>query len=148
MAYLTGDASIAEDLTQETFTSAWANISSYKGRASLATWLHKIAYHKFVDLSRKHKRQAALVDGLKGENCDVPESLNPLYKLAADENSRLLREAIHKLQSPEYTVIVLHYIQDLSFREMAKVLDEPVGTIKWRTSRALKRLRTFLTGRV
>jgi DNA-directed RNA polymerase specialized sigma24 family protein len=75
-------------------------------------------------------------------------SPNPFHQLAKDEHIRLLYEAMHKLDSPEYVAIVLHYVQGFSFREMTGVLDEPVGTIKWRTSRALKRLRAFLTGRI
>ncbi len=148
MAYLTGDTNLAEDLTQETFASAWANIGRYKGRASLGTWLHKIAYHKFIDSKRSRQRYAAMMDRLKQDSRSVEETLNPLYKLTADEHSRLLYEAMHNLESFDYLMIVLHYIQDLSFREMAKVLDEPVGTVKWRTSQALKRLKAFLTGRV
>ena len=148
LAYLTSDASFAEDLTQETFASAWANIGRFKGRASIGTWLHKIAYNKFIDSRRNQERQVASMSGLGKGQRDVPETLNPLYRLMADEDSRLLYEAIRRLESFEYVAIVLHYIQGLSFREMAKVLDVPVGTVKWQTSHALKRLKGFLTGRV
>lgn len=148
MVYLTSNASVAEDLTQETFASAWANIGRYKGRASLKTWLHQIAYHKFIDSERKLKRHSALMSNLSREKRDTPETSNPLYRLATDERSFLLYEAMRKLKSSEYTMIVLHYIQGLSFREMAKVINEPVGTVKWRTSKALKRLKAFLTGRI
>jgi RNA polymerase sigma-70 factor (ECF subfamily) len=148
LAYLSADASLAEDLTQETFIAAWANIGRYRGRASFGTWLHKIAYNKFVDSGRRLERHAALMAGLKQDNPDVQETLNPLHRLMCDERSRLLYESMRKLEPSEYITIVLHYIQGLSFRDMANVLDEPTGTIKWRTSRALKRLKKFLTGRV
>ncbi|UCE49781.1 MAG: RNA polymerase sigma factor [Phycisphaerales bacterium] len=146
--YLSGDAGLAEDLTQETFTSAWANISHYDGRASLGTWLHRIAYHKFIDSQRSRERHAGLEAGLKEGSADARTSPNPLHQLAKDEHIRLLYEAMHKLDSSEYVAIVLHYVQGFSFREMTGVLDEPVGTIKWRTSQALKKLRAFLTGRI
>jgi RNA polymerase sigma-70 factor (ECF subfamily) len=148
MAYLTRDTSLAEELTQETFASAWANIDSFRSRASLGTWLHRIAYRKFIDSTRRLKRDAALADGLAPQNDTAPESSNPLYRLTADENYRLLYQAMRMLKSPEYTVLVLHYIQGLSFRQVAKVLDRPVGTVKWQTSRALKNLKSYLTGRV
>jgi RNA polymerase sigma-70 factor (ECF subfamily) len=148
VAYLTGDASLADDLTQETFVAAWANIDSYKGRALMKTWLHRIAYNKFIDSKRGLERHTAFMAGLKKETCDIPEASNPLYRLTADEHTRLLYEAMRNLKSSDYIVVVLHYIQGISFREMAKVLDEPIGTVKWRTNRALKRLRVFLTGRV
>ena len=146
--YLSGDASLAEDLTQETFASAWANIGRYKRRASLGTWLHRIAYHKFIDWQRKREHQSGLTAGLMEMGQDARTSSNPLHELTKDEHVRLLYEAMHRLDASEYVAIVLHYVQSLSFREMAGVLDEPVGTIKWRTSQALKRLRAFLTGRV
>lgn len=148
LAYLTGDASLAEDLTQETFVAAWANIRRYRARASFATWLHKIAYHKFIDSGRRLQRHAALIAGLKQDSPDVQETLDPLHQLTSDEHSRLLYEAMHRLEPFEHITIVLHYIQGLSFREMARVLDEPAGTVKWRTSQALKRLKEFLTNRV
>lgn len=148
MAYLGADAGLAEDLTQETFTAAWANIGSYQGRASIRTWLHKIAYHKFIDSGRRLERRAAATAGLQKEHSSEQDASDPLHRLMMDEHSRLLYEAMRRLKPPEYTTVVLHYVQDLSFREMAKVLDEPVGTVKWRTGRALTELKGFLTGRI
>ncbi len=148
MAYLTRDTGLAEELTQETFASAWANIDSFKARSSFETWLHRIAYNKFIDSKRSLQRDAALMSGLKEENDKAPETSNPLHRLTADENSRLLYEAMRRLRSQDYIVILLHYIQGLSFRQVAKVLDQPVGTVKWHTSRALKTLNQYLTGRV
>ena len=148
MAYLTGDANLAEDLTQETFASAWANVDSFQGRASLGTWLHKIAYHKFIDSRRGLEHHATLMAELRKERNDTQETSNPLHRLTTNEHTRLLYEAIHSLELSEYIAIVLHYIQGFSFRQMARVLDEPVGTVKWRTSRALKKLKEFLTDRV
>jgi RNA polymerase sigma-70 factor (ECF subfamily) len=148
MAYLTGDAASAEELTQETFASAWANIDRFTGRATLGTWLHQIAYRKFIDSRRRLHRDAALMASFKDEKRDTSEASNPLHRLAADEHSRLLYEAMRQLKWSEYVLIVLHYIQGLSFRQVAKVLDQPVGTIKWRTSVALKKLRASLSGRI
>ena len=148
MAYLTRDTGLAEELTQETFASAWANIDSFKARSSFKTWLHRIAYRKFIDSKRSNRRDAALMSGLKEGNDNAPETSNPLHRLTADENSRLLYEAMRRLRSQEYIVILLHYIQGLSFRHVAKVLDLPIGTVKWQTSRAIKTLNQYLTGRV
>jgi len=148
MVYLTGDASLAEDLTQETFISAWASASGYKGRASIRTWLHKIAYNKVIDSRRRLRRHDALLARLQQDGPNKSETSNPLQNLMVDEDSRFLYEAMLRLNSSEYLLIVLHYIQGMSFREIAKVLDERVGTVKWRTSHSLKKLRAFLTGRI
>ena len=148
MAYLTKDVSLAEDLTQETFASAWANIKEYKGRASIGTWLHKIAYHKFIDSKRKFERRAAIMDKLKQSNGREPISLDPIQQLICNESSMYLLEAVRNLEPAEQLVIILHYIQGLTFRQIAKVLSKPTGTVKWRTSHALKKLKTLLTGRI
>lgn len=148
MVYLAGNTSLAEDLTQETFTAAWAGIDNFRSGASLKTWLHRIAYNKFIDSKRQMKRNAALKTKLSKDVAEVAQTPNPLNCLIADENSALFYEALHKLEPPEYLLIVLHYFQDLSFRQMAKVLEQPAGTVKWRISRTLKKLRMFLSSGV
>ena len=148
MAYLTGDVNLAEDLTQETFASVWTNIKEYKGRASIGTWLHKIAYHKFIDSRRKFERRAAMIDKIRKSDNHSSVSSNPLHQLISDESSMYLLEAVQNLEPAEQLVIILHYIQGLTFRQIAKILDSPCGTVKWRTSRALKKLKTLLTGRI
>jgi len=146
--YLTGDSVLSEDLTQETFVSAWTSIDQYTGRASLKTWLHRIAYHKFIDSKRAIERRIALMTELKKYKKYITQIPHPLHQLISDENSRCLWQAIYNLQALEHIVIVLHYIQGFSFSEMAKVLDQPGGTVKWRTSQALKKLKALLTDRV
>lgn len=148
LVYLTGDAGLAEELTQETFACAWAELGGYRGQASLGTWLHRIAYRKFIDSRRELQRDAALLAKLTEGGDNGRQPAEPLSRVAADEHTRLLYEAILALDSSERAVIVLHYIQGLSFRQMAKVLAEPVGTTKWRTSQALSKLKAYLTGRV
>lgn len=148
IVYLSGDASFSEDLTQETFISAWANVDQFEGRASLKSWLHKIAYNKFLDSERSSKHHSTLEVGLKENNSNEQISFDPFHRITQDEHSSILFEAMHKLEQAEYVVVVLHYIQDFSYREMANILKEPVGTIKWRTNKTLKKLREILTGRI
>ena len=146
LVYLSGNANLSEDLTQETFISAWANVDQFEGRASLKSWLHRIAYNKFLDSERSSKKRSNMTASLKED--DSNEKFDPLHRITQDEHSRILFDAMHKLEQAEYAVIVLHYIQDFSYREMANILNEPVGTIKWRTNKALKKLREILTGRI
>jgi RNA polymerase sigma-70 factor, ECF subfamily len=63
--------------------------------------------------------------------------------MAADD-ARRLHQALDELDSADRAVLVLHYLQGLSYRELAAVLDEPTGTVKWRTSEALNGLRILL----
>jgi RNA polymerase sigma-70 factor (ECF subfamily) len=62
----------------------------------------------------------------------------------ADDEALSLHQALQKLEARERTLLVLHYLQGLSYREMALVLDEPTGTVKWRTGEAMQRVRALL----
>jgi RNA polymerase sigma-70 factor (ECF subfamily) len=145
LCHLGGNGGLAEDLTQETFAAAWRNIAGFRGNASLRTWLHKIAYNKFLDSCRTAERRDALPSKLHAE-IQGNAAPGPLDRLMADEQSLRLREAIGTLDPSERAAIILHYMEERSYREMADVLDEPVGTVKWRTSRALGSLRAKLNG--
>ena len=147
LSYLTRDKHLAEDLTQETFVSALGNIQQFKGAASAATWLHRIAYHKFIDSRRWAERQSNLIKTIQSEDKSDQKGTNPLNDLITDEYYGCIYAAMNKLERQEYLAIVMHYIQGLNYRQMAKILDEPVGTVKWRTSQALKNLKNFLTDR-
>lgn len=147
LMHLTRDPELAEDLTQETFVTAWAKIGDFRGRASFGTWLHRIAYGKFVDARRDAGRRRARAERLADQWTEPPRP-GPLAELMADERSRCVYQAVQKLDEADRTVVVLHYFQELSYREMACVLGEPVGTVKWRTSQALQALRASLNGKV
>ena len=66
--------------------------------------------------------------------------------LAAADRRRRLHSALDELDEDDRTLLTLHYLQDLSYREMATVLEKPSGTVKWQTSQALHRLRAHLNG--
>ncbi|MFH1616761.1 MAG: RNA polymerase sigma factor [Planctomycetota bacterium] len=149
MVYLTNDSILAEDLTQETFAAAWADLVNYRSKAAMRTWLHRIAYNKFIDSKRKLKRSENFTAVLKERAGDTQmTAFNPLKRLITEETSLILLKALHRLEKSDYVTVVLHYIQGLSFRQMSKILQEPVGTIKWRTSKALKELKKLLTDKV
>ncbi len=145
LVHLTGDVHQAEDLTQETFISAWEKIAAFQGRATLATWLYRIAYTKFVDSRRLQQRTTGMLRRLSSQA--VPPS-DPVETAMAGDESRHLYRALDELAPPQRTVLALHYLQGLSYRDMAMVLQEPIGTVKWRTSEALERLRTVLNEEV
>ncbi len=141
LAHLTRDVHRAEDLTQETFITALEKIGGFQQKSSLGTWLHRIAYTKFVDSQRTRQRVDGLLDRVGQSQA---RSVDPLDAAAADEEAKKLHQALDALEESDRSVLVLHYLQGLSYREMSVVLDEPSGTVKWRTHLALERLRELL----
>ena len=140
LAHLTGDAHLAEDLTQETFAAAWRGISTFAGRAKFSTWLCSIAWRKFVDSKRGNRLHTESF----AEFAVSAGGPGPLEIAVGNETTARLWRATRMLEDAERIVIVLHYFQGMSLRETAEVLDAPLGTVKWRTNRALGMLRGFL----
>lgn len=142
---LTRDVHWAEDLTQETFAAAWEKIATFKGNSSVATWLHRIGYTKFIDSQRVAQRAKA---ARQRSTSSAPAPSSPLDSLQSADETAVLNKALDQLEESHRTILVLHYLQGLSYREMASVLAEPTGTVKWRTLEALKKLRELLTEEV
>jgi RNA polymerase sigma-70 factor (ECF subfamily) len=143
LLHLTHNGAEAEDLTQETFAAAWEKIGAFEGRSALGTWLHRIAYGKFVDARRSDRRSVALMQRLR--TLEAPASPDPLEAAAQDDEARRLYATLARVDPTDRVLLVLHYLQGLSYREMAEVTGEPAGTIKWRTSIALEHMRSLLT---
>ena len=70
LVHLTHDVHQAEDLTQETFAAAWEKIATFQGRATLATWLHRIAYTKFIDAQRAGRRASGMLERLTSREAE------------------------------------------------------------------------------
>ncbi len=117
LVHMVRDVHRAEDLTQETFATAWERIATFQGRSTLGTWLHRIAYTKFIDRRRSDRRIATMT-----ERVLIPAiaPVDPLETVIASEEARRLYGALDELDSKDRTLLVLHYLQGLSYREMAR----------------------------
>jgi len=140
LARLMRDSHAAEDLCQETFAAAWTKIGTFAGNSNFATWLHRIAYRRFVDWSRAGRRRERGHPSLASQQQAGP----PIDRMLIDERARKLDDALDRLDPPLRDVLVLHYLHGLSFRETADVLEEPAATVRWRATKALARLRELL----
>ena len=145
LAQLTHDAHAAEDLCQDTFAAAWSKLGSFAGGSTFATWLHRIAYRRFLDSRRSAKPgRAPTADEHEGPPARAAAHVDPLAGIVADEAARSLYAALDRLDEPDRHVLAMHYLSGLSYRQMADVTGEPPGTIKWRVSAAVGKLREIL----
>jgi RNA polymerase sigma-70 factor (ECF subfamily) len=141
----------AEDLTQETFVRAYMHIKSFQSRASLNTWLFRIATNVCIDFSRKQARGIAVTDSFHSEKAedkaekDVPDTrFDPPAILLNKELMAHLHHALQTLPDKLRTVVLLHDVEGLAYEEIAEVVDCPLGTVKSRLFNARKALRTQL----
>lgn len=133
-----GDAELSDDLAQETFIKAYLHIGSYKGTARFSTWLFRIAYHVFIDYCKKNLRQRQLLEGYssdEAEGVSHTEQINTMIDIA---------QALKYLREEERTAIDLFYIEDLSHKRIAMIMDCPEGTVKSYILRGLHKLEKHL----
>ncbi len=142
---------LAEDLTQDTFVRALSSINRYDHRDRLSSWLFRIATNLVRDHVRKIQRRGPTISG---DSVDAEQgavlAILPAETGAADErlsgaeDRRLLHAALAEL-TPEYReVIVLRHYSGLSFKEIAAILDCPLGTALARMHRGLAKLRSLM----
>jgi RNA polymerase sigma-70 factor (ECF subfamily) len=142
LSRLTGNATRAEDLTQETFITAYRSLGTWRGEGAFASWLGGIG----VRLYRKSLRQPHLRDAELPAEIDLPaaDSDNPLDILTRQEAGQQLEAAIAELPDAYREVFVLLWVEEMKQREVAALLELPIGTVQSRLWRAVCLLRKRL----
>jgi len=132
-------ASILDDLVQEVFLRAWKGLPKFRHSARFSTWLYRIAWNVASD-----HRQAAAVGRTRLEvltqnvrtHQDAPDVLHLHYQ-------DLVQRGLETLSFEHRTVLVLHDLEEVPQKEIAQILDIPVGTVKSRLFHARAALRQF-----
>lgn len=137
----TGSPSDAPDLFQETFIHVFRNASGFRGASSFKTWLWAIT----TNLCRTHRRKSL-------KHTSAPLKSDPIDPRASGEEDCVERkevggriaDAVAKLPAEQKEVFLLRVYDDMSYREVADVLNRPLGTVKSQMRLALIKLRGLL----
>ena len=128
-----------QDLAQEILLQAWRSLPKFEGKASPATWFYRVALHTAMNWHRKDKprrsRQQPLAGGASRGNrgCDSAEQAQQR------ETVEQLYNAIHQLPKTDAALVLL-YLDELSYREMAEVLGISESNVGVKLNRAKKAL--------
>lgn len=149
---MAGTGTDAEDLTQETFVRAFVSIKSFQGRASLNTWLYRIATNVCIDHARRSGKIKANTESLQqneedggSAERDLPDSrFDPQNILLNKELGAKLELALKALPEKLRMVVLLHDIEGLPYEEIAQIAECPLGTVKSRLFNARAALRDRL----
>jgi RNA polymerase sigma-70 factor, ECF subfamily len=131
----------AEDLVQETFMQAWKSFDKYEIGTNCRAWLYKILFHKFEHQRRKKYTQAKYI-----QEADDLVFLNAAYNEPIPENltdSQVIA-ALDKLPEHYRSVVLLADVHEFDYKEVAEVLEIPIGTVMSRLNRARTQLKKSL----
>lgn len=136
---LLGERASAEDATQEIFLRVFERISTFGGQSAFSTWLYRLAVNHCLNLLDKRKRRAMVPVEDLHHRADVAGEPEEAYA-RSQRRDRLVR-LIGVLSVDHRTVLVLREIEDLSYSEIAAVLEVPLGTVMSRLARAREALK-------
>ena len=135
---LVGDRATADDLVQDTLERAWAKLHLYRRGTDLRAWLFTVMHNVHVNRVRASRPTDLLDD-------DLPE----LAQRAPQGDALLVRDldrAISRLPAEQRAVLLLVTLEEMSYDEVARTLDVPIGTVMSRLSRAREKLRAMMQG--
>ena len=133
----------ADDLTIEAFGKAFNRLNQYTPNYAFSTWLFKIATNNCIDFIRKKKKNVLSIDNRfeneEGDSLMIElkcQGLNPEQEAMRAQKIKMMRKVVQRLK-PRYQILVeLRYFKELSYDEIAKELDLPLGTVKAQLFRA------------
>ena len=142
---MTGDSDRVEDIAQEVFLKAFRSLKSFRGGSRFYTWLYRITVNTVLNTMRSQgRRQETSLDALEGFEVQADADMEPAEVTARLELARRVREAIDQLEEPYRVIVYLRELEDLSYEEIAEVVELPVGTVKSRLFRARQHLKGLL----
>lgn len=133
----------ADDVTQEAFLAAWRALPAFRGTCLFSTWLYRLATNAAIDWLRREKRHRGADDVTELELPDGAPS--PQEQAEQTETQEAVRCALTQLSPEHRQVLVLRYMQELDYNEIAAALDISEGTVKSRINRAKAHLKEILT---
>jgi RNA polymerase sigma factor (sigma-70 family) len=144
------NAEDAEDTAQEVFIQVYESVSTFKEESKFSTWLYRITVSKSLDHIRKKKRKKrfAFIQSLYGKNdgqmIEPPDFFHPGVKMENKENAAVLFKAVNELPANQKTAFILNKTENLSYREIAEVMESSESAVDALLQRAKKNLQKNL----
>ncbi|MFS1515310.1 RNA polymerase sigma factor [Bacillus sp. SCS-151] len=128
----------AQDLVQEVFIKVYHQLHKYDGQGSFSNWMYRVAINHCIDEFRKKHYKMKQVEINEGDllNMNDPEVI-----FLKKEKQRQLERLIETLQEDERMVILLRYVNELSYNEISELVDLPLSTVRNKLHRAKRKMR-------
>jgi len=142
----------AEDIAQDVFIEVFRSVHKFRADSKISTWLYRIAVNRslnFIRDNRKRKWFQSFEDTVKAQNSGIQklegsESENPGLELENRQRANMLHEAINSLPENQKTAFSLNKYEDLSYQEIAEVMEMSLSSVESLIHRAKKNLQKKL----
>lgn len=130
-----------EDIVQDAFISAYRNIRSFDTTQRFSPWMYRIAHNAFVnELKRRSRSPITFMDFDTLLSHSAHEDPEP-SKLEQEQMKQMVEKGLEKLQPKYREVLILYYVEEMSYKEIADILQVPTGTVGIRIKRAKDTLK-------
>jgi RNA polymerase sigma factor (sigma-70 family) len=140
IVYQLCEPSSLDDLVQEVFLRAWKGLPKFRQTAKFSTWLYRIAWNVAVDQKQASVQRRNQLHSLTEKTPTQQESLDLMDLHYQD----LVQRGLANLSFEHRTILVLHDLEEVPQKEVAEILDIPLGTVKSRLFHARAGMRKFL----
>ena len=148
-----GDQELAKDLTIEALGKAFKKLHLYTPTYVFSTWLFTVARNHCIDYLRKHKLPTISIDKMmldddgKRNTFDLKSTdLNPEQKMEKKQRIAILRQIVDQLKPKYRDLVKLRYFKEMTYDEIATILDVPIGTVKAQLHRSREQLFKIMSG--
>lgn len=132
----------AEDVTQEAFLAAWRALPEFRGDCRFSTWLYRLVSNAAIDFLRREKKHRDTGDV---DDLELPDGgPSPQEQAERSDTRDAVRRALDRLSPEHRQVLLLRFMQELDYGEIARAMDVSEGTVKSRINRAKSKLREVL----
>ena len=146
---IVGNSTDADDLTSESLVKAYESLSSYSNKYAFSTWLHTIGSNSAIDFVRNRNKQPSPINNPTSTEEDI---MTPSIEsdLSAEDNmirletNDIIADVISELKPFHRSLIDMRYFKNMSYEEISKKLNKPIGTIKTGLFRARKILYNLI----
>ena len=140
-----GNHDDTSDICQASFIQVYKKASQFQGRAAFKSWLYKIA----INLSKNHHRSKArqrIDDNIEPETIEMTSADSGWDNVLNKENKARIKSVISRLPEKQRLTIQLRFFQDCTLKQVAEIMECPLGTAKANYHHGLKTLRQFMQG--
>src|SRR5579864_5759664 len=157
---IVNDPADAADTTQDIFLKVFRGMKQFHGGSSLKTWIYRIALHEAANRRRwwfRHKARETSIEPVESDGTGAGDAMqvaltdhadSPFDNVAHHEVQRRVEEELQKLAEPYRTTLILRDLEEMSYEEIAEVLEISLGTVKSRLTRGREALRQRLASYV